>query len=249
MPNNSPESQTAPPLARIALFGNFQVGKSSLFNCLCGEFISPHGDGMVAQTREPRRHTMANGTWELVDVPGFNSNAADEAVAERWINECTHAILVLENRMISESLKKAIRPLAGTGKVIALMNCDDANQSASPEHPKNCDLATDLTNQLDDIGIRLDHALIPGVRGVVPVNIYWRAFSLFGEKDVHPRNPSQKLGYPRHDDGLGPILAHLAPTDATVHSLSGFRNRLAVDRRLRELEGLANAWMETARCK
>ena len=81
---SSPDVMQCPqsPLPEYAFIGRSNVGKSSLINMLCHQ---PH----LAKTgQKPGKtllinHFLINGTWHLVDLPGYGYAQAGQAQRER----------------------------------------------------------------------------------------------------------------------------------------------------------------------
>jgi GTP-binding protein len=78
-----PSDFPPPGLPEIAVVGRSNVGKSSLINTLVGQ------TGLARTSRTPGRTRLANwfevdGTFYLVDLPGYGYAAVDKSMREGW---------------------------------------------------------------------------------------------------------------------------------------------------------------------
>ncbi|MEZ5479060.1 MAG: FeoB small GTPase domain-containing protein [Thiolinea sp.] len=77
---------------RIALVGNPNAGKTTLFNCLTGARQRTGNWPGVTVERKTGQCRLQNEDWEVVDLPGTYSldagaSSADEQVSRRFVQD------------------------------------------------------------------------------------------------------------------------------------------------------------------
>lgn len=65
-------------MIKVAIAGDFQDGKSTLINALCGNDCAATGYGL-ATTREIHEYTLPGTGITLIDTPGFNATREGDA--------------------------------------------------------------------------------------------------------------------------------------------------------------------------
>jgi len=114
----------------VALAGNPNVGKSTLFNALTG--LRQHTGNWPGKTVGMAAGTLrcTEGEYTLVDLPGtysLHGNSEDEKVASRYLSEghadCT--VAVCDATCLSRSLILALQILQITDRVVVCVNLAD----------------------------------------------------------------------------------------------------------------------------
>lgn len=73
----------SPALPQIAIAGKSNVGKSSLINCLCRRKALARTSSTPGKTRLINLFLL-NGTFHLVDLPGYGFAKVEKREKERW---------------------------------------------------------------------------------------------------------------------------------------------------------------------
>jgi GTP-binding protein len=80
----------------FAFIGRSNVGKSSLINMLTGWTKLAKISGEPGKTRTIN-HFLINGTWFLVDLPGYGYARVPASIREKWIKAAREYILKRKN--------------------------------------------------------------------------------------------------------------------------------------------------------
>ncbi|MGZ9585283.1 FeoB small GTPase domain-containing protein [Paenibacillus marinisediminis] len=114
----------------IALAGNPNTGKSTLFNTLTG--LRQHTGNWAGKTviRAEGIYTFENVEYKLVDLPGtysLYSNSADEETARDYIifEQPDVTIVVLDATSLERNLNLALQVLEMTNRVVVCINLMD----------------------------------------------------------------------------------------------------------------------------
>lgn len=183
-------------LPSIAIAGRFQVGKSTLLNCLLQKKYSKTGNG-CATTRRclyfrygislfPRfrrirkiRHPLLRKVT-LIDTPGFGVDEVHDKTAGQAIRQSDAVLLVLAEKTLHEQDRAILELCRKHGKqVIALFNCKgEPDDSRIICNELNAQLKRDYS----------DLILPYGGRMVFPCNLLWAWIGLSHKKKKRRKN-------------------------------------------------------------
>ena len=117
----------------IALAGNPNVGKSTLFNALTG--LRQHTGNWPGKTVEVARgqHVHRGRSFQLVDLPGtysLNARSAEEEVTRDYLSsgQADGVIVVCDATCLERSLLFALQVMEYTGRVVVCVNLMDEAQ-------------------------------------------------------------------------------------------------------------------------
>ena len=164
---------------RLAIVGDFQIGKSSLVNCLLAECAAEVGEGYFPTTEAAGEYPFASGVI-LVDTPGFDDTRVElTKLSEKQI-ELADVVLFVKTDTIRGDLDERILRLAGRKPKVLIFNCWDRRPGRSdwiPELPENRKTCDTIQRKLDQFGMA-DSVLALGEKTVHPVNVLWAQFGL-----------------------------------------------------------------------
>lgn len=195
-------------ILRVAVVGDFQIGKSSLVNCLVAESCAETGEGFFPTTDAVAEYPFAPGV-RLVDTPGFNDARLELTKESEKAIESADIVLFVKTEKTLGERDIGILRLSGGKPLLVLFNCTDktlGRQGWVLEHPENMETCKTIEARLVQDGfapsvIRIDERL------VTPINILWALFGL-GQLISNEQNNDmeqfarQKLGLDLSDTEL-----------------------------------------------
>ena len=160
----------------IAVIGDYQIGKSTLVNCLIGYNGAEVGRG-VSTTHELRSYAIGDGI-SIVDTPGFNApnegGQSDEREAMAAIKRAFAVVVVLTQSM-GVRCKTVIDAALHQGKrCFVVYNCRDRNWWS----PQECeDIRLSIEADLKNSG-RGDSFIKADGISVYSINVLWASYGL-----------------------------------------------------------------------
>lgn len=164
---------------RVAVVGDFQIGKSSLVNCLVAESSAEIGEGYFPTTDGVAEYPFAPGI-RIVDTPGFNDAHPELTKESENAIESADVILFVKTEKTLGERDGGILRLSGGKPLLVLFNCTDktlGRQGWALEHPINTEIYGTIEAQLAEYGFAPSMFWING-RLVTPINVLWAQFGL-----------------------------------------------------------------------
>ena len=163
---------------RVAVIGDFQIGKSSLVNCLA-DARAKIGKGYFPTTDTATEYSLASGIV-LVDTPGYDDkNRERTKISDAEIEKADVLLFVKTERTLGEHDIAIVRK--GERKpMIVLFNCTDitlGNPGWILNLPENHNTCETICKKLADSGLS-GACLSIGGRLVTPINVLWAQFGL-----------------------------------------------------------------------
>ena len=122
-------------MIKVAIAGDFQDGKSTLINALCGCNCAETGFGL-ATTQEIQEYKLPNSGVTLIDTPGFNATRiGDAGQACLGIEHADACLFMLSTQQFTDRMFQDIRsalalPGGGYKPFIPLINDRGRNNQA-----------------------------------------------------------------------------------------------------------------------
>ena len=197
---------------KIGLIGTFQVGKSTLANCILGDNVASCGIG-TPTTHILQSFPDSRGNT-IIDTPGLDSAgedaSGDSQLTTDIIPKLDCAILVLPPTMVSEPVReKVLKPLAAADiPVCAVMNCTD-HMRPDPNAASNRKTAERIDRDIARCGVKL-HGLEPdNATKTLPCNAAWFWIAATScEKRKFPDGLTGKVYEDRRLDAENHFAAH-----------------------------------------
>ena len=173
--NNGPSRN----VIRVAIVGDFQIGKSSLVNCLLAESAAEVGEGYFPTTEEAGEFPFSSGVV-LVDTPGFDDTRTELTKQSEEQIGSADAVLFVKTDKILGDRDERILCLAGRKPQIVVFNCWDRTHGRRgwiPELPENKETCATIRSELERSGMGDSVLHIEG-NPVCAVNVLWAQFGL-----------------------------------------------------------------------
>ncbi len=165
---------------RVAIVGDFQIGKSSLVNCLMSEVQAETGEGFDPTTCSVNEYQFAPGV-HIVDTPGFNDTRVELTRKSEEEIQKADVVLFMQTDKDIENRKEALLRLADRKPLIVLFNCWHKTIGRSgwiPELQKNVDTCAKIRKWFSGAGMESSLLSIGG-NPVLPINVLWAQFGLW----------------------------------------------------------------------
>ena len=140
-----------------------------------GKLVCATGDGAISTTKKISKHEFRKDLF-LIDTPGMDANELDNAETSSVIEQLDFAIVVLQNKGISEKDLVAINLLTDQGvPMLVLVNCTDyGNKNKwSPQSDFNRNILNNIKPQF------IGKPLVIGI-DILLVNLQWYWYSIGG---------------------------------------------------------------------
>ena len=166
-------------ILRVAIVGDFQIGKSSLVNCLIPEARTETGEGLDPTTSSVSDYCFAPGV-HIVDTPGFNDTRAELTRKSEEEIQKADVVLFMQTDKAIEDRKEAILRLADRKPLIVLYNCwhkTNGRVGWIPESHMNLDTCAKIRKWFSVPGMESSLLSIGG-NPVLPINVLWAQYGL-----------------------------------------------------------------------
>lgn len=164
---------------RLAVVGDFQIGKSSLVNCLLSDSLAETGEGFFPTTDTASEYPFAPGIV-LVDTPGFDDDRPELArISESCIRDADAILFIKTDKILGEHDETILR-IVSRKPLIVVFNCWDRTHGRRgwiPELPENRETCETIRSELEQFGMG-DSVLHIGVHPICAVNVLWAQFGL-----------------------------------------------------------------------
>lgn len=159
---------TSTPPLKVAVAGHFQVGKSTLVNCLLRKRAARCGDTTKATTARTKPYRLGHLT--LFDTPGINAEEDHDKEMETGLQQADLVLLVVSSqKALTEPLARLATGIARTRiPLYMVINCwDDRNWSdGDPETVGRKEVVKTIQCQIGEKATPV---------GTVIVNLEWAA--------------------------------------------------------------------------
>lgn len=159
----------------VAVVGEYQIGKSTLVNCLLESCSAVTGRGLRT-TAENQRHELTQFV-DLIDTPGFNASETDDAIASSAIQDAFAFVFVMEAKMLGDKAKEIVKRMFQTGRrCIFVYNCNNT-ECWDPDNENNHITCQTIDAQIKSAGLS---DLCMSVNGnlILMVNALWACYGL-----------------------------------------------------------------------
>ncbi len=166
----------------IAVVGEFQIGKSSLINCLLGRKEAKIGNGWKSETPLCADYEMADDIV-IVDTPGVDDRSDRDEEAMSAIKRAHCVLVIKDNKDIPAELYDGwVRKARDEGKpCVFVLNCVEGDRDRKrhwdPKSEFNAKFCNDIHGEF--IGRNgFDMFMSIGGDAVLPVNACWAQYGL-----------------------------------------------------------------------
>lgn len=164
---------------RLAVIGDFQLGKSSLVNCLLAKAQTKTGRGYRPTTDVVTEYPLAPGVL-IVDTPGFDDKCRERTLLSEASIRTSDAVLFMKMDTQLKDHDERILGLVDGKPLIVVFNCWDRTQGSSgwkPNLPENVETCEIIQRDIERLGMA-DSVLHIGEKPVFPINVLWAQFGL-----------------------------------------------------------------------
>lgn len=187
-------SRTASARIVVAVVGTYQIGKSSLINCLLPSTgrKAKVGNGWKSETMQADEYVLPDDIV-LVDTPGVDDNAGRDACTMDAIKRAHCVLFVCENSTAPGELYSnwAGQLKRGNKPCLFVCNCREGNagrrQRWNPQSEWNADFCRKSVSEAFIAKNGFDMFMTVGGRQVLPVNACWALYGK-GELDDEEKN-------------------------------------------------------------
>lgn len=166
----------------VAVVGRFQIGKSSLINCLLGRREAKVGNGWKSETPTCADYTLASDLV-IIDTPGVDDNAARDKDAEDAIGRA-HCILFVKDNLKAPGELEAqwVDAVRGLDKpCVFVCNCMEGSQNQTQHWNPESDFNVSFCKNIQDVFLEkngFDMFMQIGTSRVLTVNTCWAQYGL-----------------------------------------------------------------------
>ena len=164
---------------RVSVVGDFQIGKSSLVNCLLTKTLAETGEGFDPTTNSAMVYQFLSDVL-IVDTPGFDDTRSELTAKSKEEIRKADVVMFMQTDKTVENRKEEILRLVGGKPLIVLFNCWHKTSGRSgwiPEAQNNVDTCARIRKWLANVGMESSLLPIDG-KTVLPINVLWAQFGL-----------------------------------------------------------------------
>ena len=163
---------------RLAVIGDFQLGKSSLVNCLLAKAQTKTGRGYRPTTDAVTEYPLAPGVL-IVDTPGFDDKCRERTLLSEESIRSVDAVLFIKMETGLKDHDERILRLVDRKPLIVVFNCWNRTQESrwKPNLPENVETCEIIQRDIERLGMA-DSVLHIGEKPVFPINVLWAQFGL-----------------------------------------------------------------------
>lgn len=168
----------------IAVIGRFQIGKSSLINCLLGRSAAKVGNGWKSETPSCVTYALPEDIL-LNDTPGFDDKEARDKDAEEAIKRADCIVFVKDNNRSPDEVDlnwvHKIKCLRKFCPCLFVVNCVEGDRNRdrhwNPRSDFNAQFCEDIQKEFITKN-GFDMFVKIGGQCVLPVNACWAQYGL-----------------------------------------------------------------------
>ena len=168
----------------IAVIGRFQIGKSSLINCLLGRSAAKVGNGWKSETPTSVTYALPEDIL-LNDTPGFDDKEARDKDAEEAIKRAGCIVFVKDNNRSPDEVDlnwvHKIKCLRKFCPCLFVVNCVEGDRSRDRHWNPRSDFNIRFCEDIQKVFIAkngFDMFVKIGGQCVLPVNACWAQYGL-----------------------------------------------------------------------
>ena len=168
----------------IVVIGRFQIGKSSLINCLLGRSAAKVGNGWKSETPTCVTYTLPEDIL-LNDTPGFDDKEERDKDAEEAIQRANCLVFVKDNNRSPDDVDlnwvHKIKALRTFCPCLFVVNCVEGDRNRARHWNPRSDFNAQFCENIQREFITkngFDMFVKIGGRCVLPVNACWAQYGL-----------------------------------------------------------------------